>query len=135
MNSDFGLRISDFRDATLQSEFRNPNFEIETMPIYEYVCQKCARRTEVIQQVGEKFIRICPHCGGRVKKAFAAPAILFKGSGWYVTDYARAKKEEQKAGAEKAEPAEKPAEKKKEAKDQKATKETKETKEKKAAKE
>jgi putative FmdB family regulatory protein len=73
------------------------------MPIYEYVCQKCERRTEVIQQVGERSIRICPHCGGRVKKAFAAPAVHFKGSGFYVTDYARAKKEEIKSGGEKAE--------------------------------
>jgi putative FmdB family regulatory protein len=73
------------------------------MPIYEYVCQKCERRTEVIQQVGERSIRICPHCGGRVKKAFAAPAVHFKGSGFYVTDYARAKKEEIKSSGEKAE--------------------------------
>ena len=73
------------------------------MPIYEYVCQKCERRTEVIQQVGERSIRICPHCGGKVKKAFAAPAVHFKGSGFYVTDYARAKKEEKKSGGEKAE--------------------------------
>jgi putative FmdB family regulatory protein len=63
------------------------------MPIYEYVCGACSRRTEAIQRVGEKPLKICPHCGGRLKKAFSAPAIQFKGSGWYVTDYARAKKE------------------------------------------
>ena len=66
------------------------------MPIYEYVCEKCTRKTEAIQRVGEKPLRICPHCGGKLKKAFSAPAIQFKGSGWYVTDYARAKKEEKK---------------------------------------
>lgn len=101
------------------------------MPIYEYVCRECDRSTEVIQRVGEKPIRICPHCGGSVKKAFSAPAIQFKGSGFYITDYARAKKEEEKKGkGEKTEssakPAEKssdkPAEKKKEPKDKKASK-------------
>jgi putative FmdB family regulatory protein len=63
------------------------------MPIYEYVCGKCGKRTEVIQRIGEAPLRVCPHCGGRLKKAISAPAIQFKGSGWYVTDYARAKQE------------------------------------------
>lgn len=66
------------------------------MPIYEYACGACGRKTEAIQRVGEKPLRICPHCGGKLKKAFSAPAVHFKGSGWYVTDYARAKKEERK---------------------------------------
>jgi len=101
------------------------------MPIYEYACQKCNRTTEAIQRVGEKPLKICPHCGGTLKKMASAPAIQFKGSGWYVTDYARAKKEEKALSSEKSEAAEKPekppekAEKKKEAKE----------KEKKAAKE
>ena len=63
------------------------------MPIYEYVCGKCGRKTEVIQRVNEAKLKVCPHCGGPLKKAFSAPAIQFKGSGWYVTDYARAKQE------------------------------------------
>src|SRR5262245_43627245 len=63
------------------------------MPIYEYVCGKCGKKTEVIQRVGEAPLRVCPHCSGRLKKAISAPAIQFKGSGWYVTDYARAKQE------------------------------------------
>lgn len=66
------------------------------MPIYEYACGACGRKTEAIQRVGEKPLRICPYCGGKLKKAFSAPAVHFKGSGWYVTDYARAKKEERK---------------------------------------
>jgi putative FmdB family regulatory protein len=66
------------------------------MPIYEYVCDSCGRKTEAIQRVGERPLKICPHCGGRLRKAFSAPAIMFKGSGWYVTDYARAKREEKK---------------------------------------
>ena len=94
------------------------------MPIYEYACAKCGKKTEMIQRVGEKPLKICPHCGGRLTKLLSSPAIHFKGSGWYVTDYARARKEEkaEKAasseGGEKA--AEKPAEKKKEAKEKKA---------------
>lgn len=64
------------------------------MPIYEYVCEACKRRTEAIQRIGEKPLKICPHCGGKLKKAFSAPAIQFRGSGFYVTDYTRAKKEE-----------------------------------------
>ena len=70
------------------------------MPIYEYVCQVCGKKTEIIQQVGERPLRICPHCGGKLKKAFSAPAIQFKGTGWYVTDYARARKEEKTATSE-----------------------------------
>ena len=85
------------------------------MPIYEYDCQSCKKRTEAIQRVGEKPLRICPHCGGKLKKAFSAPAIQFKGSGWYVTDYAGARGEQKskeaaadsKEGVEKAEKAEK----------------------------
>lgn len=72
------------------------------MPIYEYVCDDCARKTEVIQQIQERPLKICPHCGGKVKKAFSAPAIQFRGSGFYITDYARAKQEETKGGTKKA---------------------------------
>jgi putative FmdB family regulatory protein len=59
------------------------------MPLYEYVCQDCKRKTEVLQRMKERPLRICPHCGGKLKKAFSAPAIQFKGSGFYITDYAR----------------------------------------------
>lgn len=75
------------------------------MPLYEYACGDCGRKTEVIQRVGEKPLRICPHCGGKLKKAASAPAVHFKGSGWYVTDYARAKKEEKKAASSDSEKA------------------------------
>lgn len=57
------------------------------MPIYEYVCEKCGKKTEVIQRIGEKPLKVCPHCSGRLKKAISAPAIQFKGSGFYITDY------------------------------------------------
>ena len=59
------------------------------MPLYEYICQSCGKKTEVLQRVGERPLKICPHCGGKLKKAFSAPAIQFKGSGFYITDYAR----------------------------------------------
>jgi putative FmdB family regulatory protein len=59
------------------------------MPLYEYRCGKCGRKMEVIQNLSEKPLKICPHCGERaLKKLMSAPAIQFKGSGWYVTDYA-----------------------------------------------
>ncbi len=70
------------------------------MPIYEYVCGKCHRKTEVIQRVGEKKLKVCPHCGGKLTKAFSAPAIQFKGSGFYITDYARASQESQSSKSE-----------------------------------
>ncbi len=66
------------------------------MPMYEYVCGACGRKTEAIQRVGEKPLKSCPHCEGKLTKAFSAPAVHFKGSGWHVTDYPRAKKEEKK---------------------------------------
>jgi putative FmdB family regulatory protein len=64
------------------------------VPIYEYDCASCGKRTEAIQRVGERPLRICPRCGGKLKKAFSAPAVHFKGSGWYVTDYAGARGEQ-----------------------------------------
>ncbi len=57
------------------------------MPLYEYKCLKCARRTEKIEGFSGPHLRKCPHCGGKVERLVSAPAIQFKGSGWYVTDY------------------------------------------------
>ena len=80
------------------------------MPLYEYRCQKCGKVSEILQSLDEKPARICPHCGGRVKKLHSTPAIQFKGTGWYVTDYAGKNRAPSSEGsAEK--PAEKPAEK------------------------
>ena len=59
------------------------------MPLYEYECQKCGRRTEKIESVDGRHLKKCPHCGGKVERLVAAPAIQFKGAGWYVTDYAK----------------------------------------------
>ena len=58
------------------------------MPLYEYECTKCHRRTEKIEPVNGPHLKKCPHCGGKVESLISAPAIQFKGSGWYVTDYA-----------------------------------------------
>src|SRR5262252_889126 len=59
-----------------------------TVPLYEYQCRKCKRRTEKIESVSGPHLKKCPHCGGQVEPMLSAPAIQFKGSGWYVTDYA-----------------------------------------------
>lgn len=62
------------------------------MPLYEYQCDQCAHRFEVIQKYSDAPIAVCPRCGGPVVKQLSSPAIQFKGSGWYITDYARAGK-------------------------------------------
>ena len=58
------------------------------MPLYEYQCPKCGR-FEVIQKYAEAPLTVCPTCRSDVQKLPSAPAIQFKGTGWYVTDYAR----------------------------------------------
>jgi putative FmdB family regulatory protein len=58
------------------------------VPLYEYQCVKCKRRTEKIESVAGPHLKKCPHCGGKVERTLTAPAIQFKGAGWYVTDYA-----------------------------------------------
>jgi putative FmdB family regulatory protein len=58
------------------------------VPLYEYKCFKCGRRTEKIEPVSGPHLKKCPHCAGKVEALISAPSIQFKGSGWYVTDYA-----------------------------------------------
>lgn len=58
------------------------------MPIYEYECLQCGKRTELLQRMSDAPLATCPQCGGEVRKLISAPAVQFKGSGWYVTDYA-----------------------------------------------
>ncbi len=62
------------------------------MPLYEYQCQACGHRFEKIQKFSDAPISTCPQCGGAVEKLLSSPAIQFKGSGWYITDYARSGK-------------------------------------------
>ena len=59
------------------------------MPLYEYECDNNGHRFEVIQKFSDPPIQACPTCGGPVHKLISSPAFQFKGSGWYVTDYAR----------------------------------------------
>jgi putative FmdB family regulatory protein len=59
------------------------------MPIYEYECEKCGHRFEKIQKFSDAPIETCEKCGGPVHKMQSAPAFQFKGTGWYVTDYAK----------------------------------------------
>lgn len=60
------------------------------MPLYEYECDACGRRFEVIQKFSDPPLEVCKDCGkGPVRKLLSSPAIQFKGSGWYITDYAQ----------------------------------------------
>lgn len=62
------------------------------MPIYEFECRKCKAHSEVFQKMSDKPPVKCRKCGGRLERLHSAPAIQFKGSGWYVTDYAGSSK-------------------------------------------
>lgn len=75
------------------------------MPLYEYECGSCGHRFELIRKFSDPPVKICPSCGGVVRKLLSSPAIHFKGTGWYVTDYARKGKE----GTETSETSTKPA--------------------------
>jgi putative FmdB family regulatory protein len=59
------------------------------LPLYEYQCKKCHSLTERIQKFSDPPLTTCPHCGGELEQLLSAPAVQFKGSGWYVTDYAK----------------------------------------------
>lgn len=60
------------------------------MPIYEYECEKCKDRFEVMQRMSDPPVTACSHCKGKVHKVISSPSgLVFKGSGWYITDYAR----------------------------------------------
>jgi putative FmdB family regulatory protein len=62
------------------------------VPLYEYQCKKCERLTERIVKFSDPPLTVCPHCGGEMEQLISAPAVQFKGSGWYVTDYAKSGK-------------------------------------------
>ncbi len=83
------------------------------MPLYEYECFVCSKRFERIQRVNDESVKACPECGGAVRRLLNAPALQFKGSGWYVTDYGKgkstaalAKTEESKAASSSSETSE-----------------------------
>src|SRR5919199_1088871 len=74
------------------------------MPIYEYACSKCKAHIEILQKLSDKPLTRCQKCGGKLEKQWSAPGIQFKGTGWYVTDYAgrKADKKETKETEAKA---------------------------------
>jgi len=86
------------------------------LPLYEYKCAKCGHRFERIENHNASETKKCPECGGKAERQLAAPAIQFKGSGWYVTDYAgknsASASAESSGEASTAKPAEKTAESK-----------------------
>ena len=61
------------------------------MPLYEYECTACHKHTEKIQKFSDPEITVCPHCGGHLERVLSAPAISFKGGGWYADGYGNAK--------------------------------------------
>lgn len=67
---------------------------LRQMPIYEFECKKCGALMEVFQKINDKHPTKCKKCGGKLEKLLSAPAIQFKGSGWYVTDYSSKGKKE-----------------------------------------
>ena len=73
------------------------------MPLYEYQCEACEHRFEVIQKYSDSPPAVCPTCGrGPVRQLLSSPAIQFKGSGWYITDYAKKGKAGESSEAPKA---------------------------------
>ena len=68
------------------------------MPLYEYECKECGRRTEKIQKFSDPELTVCPHCGGRIERTLTAPAVQFKGGGWYKDLYSSAKPAAAKSG-------------------------------------
>lgn len=80
------------------------------MPLYEYECTACHRRTEKIQKFSDAPLTVCPHCGGALEKLLHAPAVSFKGGGWYADGYGNAKTKTSGEGSSKpAESSSKPA--------------------------
>ena len=76
------------------------------MPLYEYQCEACEQRFERIQKFSDPPVDTCPACSGKVRKLLSSPAIQFKGSGWYITDYAKKGKGD-KPSSDKADKADK----------------------------
>ena len=72
------------------------------MPLYEYKCTACHKHTEKIQKFSDPEITVCPHCGGHLERVLSAPAVSFKGGGWYADGYGNAKPKSSGDGASKA---------------------------------
>jgi len=74
------------------------------MPIYEYRCTKCGHRFEAIQKLSDAHLSKCEKCKGKAERLISSPAIQFKGSGWYITDYARKGLSDKSGSSEPSEP-------------------------------
>jgi len=98
------------------------------MPNYEYLCKKCGHRFEQIRKFSDKQLRKCPECGGVIEQVISAPAVQFKGSGWYVTDYAKKGASSGSSSSSSSSEGDSSSAELKEAKDSKDTKGSKETK-------
>ena len=84
------------------------------MPTYEYTCRDCGHTFEIVQSMLDETLTMCPECGGSLRKVFAAPAISFKGSGFYATDHGKKAKthgESKSSGEKSGESREKSSEK------------------------
>ena len=90
MNLQFSTRARSPRVAATGRDriFREIWIGGASVPLYEYECSKCGRRFEKIEKVSAPLKQKCPKCGAVAVRLMSAPAIQFKGSGWYVTDYA-----------------------------------------------
>jgi putative FmdB family regulatory protein len=75
------------------------------MPLYEYRCRKCGEVFEVIQKFSDKPLTVHEKCRGKVERLLSAPALQFKGSGWYITDYARASQAKRDGNGDQPKPA------------------------------
>jgi putative FmdB family regulatory protein len=100
------------------------------MPNYEYLCENCGHRFEQIRKFSDKPLRKCPECGGIIEQVISAPAVQFKGSGWYVTDYAKkgAASAGSSSSSSEGDSGTKEAKDSKDTKDEKDAKDTKDTK-------
>src|ERR1700750_2364170 len=72
------------------------------MPLYEYECTTCHKHTEKIQKFSDPEITVCPHCSGHLERVLSAPAVSFKGGGWYADGYGNTKPKSSADGASKA---------------------------------
>src|ERR1700687_1211543 len=95
------LRVRDKIEVSSLSRRRHE------LPLYEYRCLKCNRHTDKIENLNGPKLKKCPPCGGKVESVLTAPAIQFKGSGWYVTDYGRKNSGGDSSKSEKSEKSEK----------------------------
>ena len=92
------------------------------MPLYEYKCKKCGRRVEKIRKFSDPPLAICESCGGELEQLLLSPAIQFKGSGWYVTDYAKKSSDPSRSSPGDSSPSTEKKEEKKEAKQETSSK-------------